>query len=263
MLKLELITRIPNSSPHPTPILFVHGAWHSAWCWDEHFLPYFAQHGYASHALNLRGHGASEGREHLRWTSIADYVADVAQMAGQLPTPPIVIGHSMGGFIVQRYLESQPAPAAVLLASIPPAGIFRFLLRYAGRHPLVFLMANLTLNVYRMVGTSELAREAFFSADMPDTKVKAYFARVQSESYRMALDTLAFALPKPARVKAPMLVLGAARDTIFSPREVEATARAYHAQVEFFPNMAHDMMLEADWQSVADRILSWLAEHAL
>ena len=50
-----------------------------------------------------------------------------------------------------------------------PAGIFRFLLRYAGRHPLVFLMANLTLNVYRMVGTSELAREAFrlASAKLP------------------------------------------------------------------------------------------------
>lgn len=34
----------------PNPIVFVHGAWHGAWCWEEHFVDYFAQHGYAIHA---------------------------------------------------------------------------------------------------------------------------------------------------------------------------------------------------------------------
>ena len=61
-MNLELIKSEPVSAAHPTPILFVHGMWHGAWCWAEHFLPYFAQHGYDSYALSLRGHGASEGR---------------------------------------------------------------------------------------------------------------------------------------------------------------------------------------------------------
>ncbi|MBI5715520.1 MAG: alpha/beta hydrolase, partial [Chloroflexi bacterium] len=47
-MQLELITRQPASNPRPTPLLFVHGAWHGAWCWAEYFLPYFAQHGYVS-----------------------------------------------------------------------------------------------------------------------------------------------------------------------------------------------------------------------
>jgi pimeloyl-ACP methyl ester carboxylesterase len=51
----------------------------------------------------LRGHGASEGRDRIRWHSIADYVSDVAQVAGQLSRSPVVIGHSMGGFTVQKY----------------------------------------------------------------------------------------------------------------------------------------------------------------
>ena len=44
-MKLEVITREPETDARPTPVLFVHGMFHGAWCWDEHFLPYFAQHG--------------------------------------------------------------------------------------------------------------------------------------------------------------------------------------------------------------------------
>ena len=44
-----------------TPVLFVHGAWHGAWCGDEHFLDFFADKGYRAVALSLRGHGAGRG----------------------------------------------------------------------------------------------------------------------------------------------------------------------------------------------------------
>jgi hypothetical protein len=44
---------------------------------------------------------------------------------------------------------------------------------------------------------------------------------------------------------------------------VQATARAYGAEAHVFPAMAHDMMLEPGWQTVADRILAWLAERGL
>jgi len=60
MVNLETIKEEPVSDARSTPILFVHGMWHAAWCWAEHFLPYFAQHGYVSHALSLRGHGGSD-----------------------------------------------------------------------------------------------------------------------------------------------------------------------------------------------------------
>jgi len=69
-MKIELITRKPDDKPKATSLLFVHGKWHGAWCWDEHFLPYFAAYGYDSTALSLRGHADSEGREGLRWYSI-------------------------------------------------------------------------------------------------------------------------------------------------------------------------------------------------
>ena len=99
---LELISRQPSGKTHRTPLLFVHGAWHAAWCWDEHFLPYFAAHGYEAHAVSLRGHGSSPGPKRLSWVSTADYVADVAATVQQFAVPPVIIGHSMGGFVVQK-----------------------------------------------------------------------------------------------------------------------------------------------------------------
>ena len=259
-MKLEVISKYPRGAARATPLLFVHGAWHGAWCWDEHFLGYFAQRGYAAHALSLRGHGASEGKDRLRWTRLAEYVADVASVAGSLPQPPVVIGHSMGGAIVQRYLETPRAPAGVLLASMPPAGACTAALRLARRHPLAFAKANLTLSLYPLVATPRLAREAFFSERLADERALAYAGRLGDESYLAFLDLLGLDLPRPQRVAVPMLVLGAGEDTFFDSREIAATARALRTEAVIFPGMAHDMMLEPGWQGVAERMATWIEE---
>lgn len=257
-MKLEVISRHPLESQHPTPLLFVHGMMHGAWCWDVHFLGYFAHHGFAAHAVNLRGHGSSEGRGNLRWTRIADYVEDVANAVRQLPGSPVLIGHSMGGFVIQKYLEDHDARGAVLLSSPPPAGLVGTTLRIALRRPLVFAKVNLTLSLLPVVATPQLAREAFFSADCPDEELLTYWKQMQDESYMALLDMVALDLPEPAKVKIPLLVLGAARDNMLEPREIEATARAYNTRAEIIDDVAHDSMLDPGWHSVAERILVWL-----
>jgi alpha-beta hydrolase superfamily lysophospholipase len=262
-MKLEVISREPKSETHSTPLLFVHGMWHGAWCWAEHFLLYFAKHGYSSYALSLRGHAGSEGHKRLRWNTLANYVSDVKQVVNEMKRPPVLVGHSMGGMIVQKYLESHQAPAAVLLASAPPKGLLPATLRAAILHPLVFLKVNLTLRTYPVVGTPGLCREMLFSSSMSEPEVEKYYSRMQDESFRAYVDMMFLNLPRPARVKSPVLVLGAANDKAIAVSEVEATARAYGTQAEFFPNMAHDMMLEAGWQAVADRVLSWLQNKGL
>ncbi len=257
-LQLEVITRKPDANPRPTPLLFVHGAWHGAWCWDEFFLPYFAKKGYVVHALSLRGHGKSLTDKPLRWLRARDYVADVEQIVNSLDKSPVLIGHSMGGYVTQKYLETHDAPAAVLLASIPSGGIFPFAVRSAIQHPLAFLKSNVTLSPYHLIGTVKLSKAAFFSDNMPDEQALKYHAQLQDESEMMVWETMLLNLPRPARVKTPLLVLGAVNDRVFPPPEVEATARAYGTQARLFPDMAHDMMLEAGWQSVADCIIEWL-----
>jgi pimeloyl-ACP methyl ester carboxylesterase len=264
MEKLEIIERHPTEKSQPTSILFVHGAWHGAWCWDEFFLPYFAERGFHVKALSLRGHGGSAGRERLRTWRVADYVQDVASIVRSFPQPPILVGHSMGGLIVQKYLEltgEPPIPKAFLLGSIPPYGVWKTALQILARQPLVFLMINLTWKLYPLVATVERMQHVFFSADMPGEQLEKYFARMQNESYLAFMDMLLLSLPKPERVKTPVWVLGAANDTVISIADVEATARAYRTQARLFGGMAHDMMLEKDWQKVADHIIDTIGEN--
>ena len=131
---LEVIDKGRSTAAHATPLLFVHGAFHGAWCWDDHFLDYFADRGYHALALNLRGHGGSPSPAPINACSVLDYVQDVSTVADRLPVPPVVIGHSMGGFVVQKYLAVHAAPAAVLVASAPPTGIAPATVRVACRH---------------------------------------------------------------------------------------------------------------------------------
>jgi pimeloyl-ACP methyl ester carboxylesterase len=244
--------------------VFVHGLWHGAWCWDEHFMPYLAERGHDCTAVSLRGHGASPGRERLRRIRVRDHVDDLVSVVADLPEPPVLIGHSMGGFVVQHYLEEQHAAAgAVLLASVPPSGAWRAALRTARRHPWAFTKVNAQLRLAPLVATPELARASLFSSSLPAAQVERYHRLLQDDSYLTFLDMLALDLVRAKRVRrVPMLVLGAAHDALFSPDEVLRTAAAYGADAEVVPGIAHDMMLDTDWEVVAERIARWLAERA-
>ncbi len=260
-MKLETITRTPKIATHKTPLLFVHGMWHGAWCWDEFFLPFFAEQGYQSTALSLRGHASSEGK--IAGSSIANYVSDVEQVAKTFDTAPVIIGHSMGGFVTQKYLQSNEAPAGVLLAPIPHFGVWPATARVFKHSPLTLLKVLTQFRLRPAVQTPADTRWALFSDDMPKKQLLKYYAKLDDESFRAYLDLLGLNLANPKRVKAPVLVLGAENDTVISIKNVHATAKAYKTQAEISPNMAHDMMLEAGWKSVAEKILSWLKEKGI
>lgn len=267
-MALEVITRQPSGTPRTTPLLFVHGAWHGAWCWDEYFLPYFADKGYAAHALSLRGHAGSPGTKPMGFNTVNDYVADVAQIADQIAATahqrPVVIAHSMGGYVAQKYLERYTTPAAVLIASIPSIGTLPLQWRLMTQHTVDFLKAVLTFNGWPFVSTPEKAHHHFFSANMPLGEVKSYQAQMNGESLWILVDAGLINRPNPAKINpTPMLVIAAENDAVFTLDEERETARAYGTTAEIFPNMAHDMMLERDWQKVAQRIVSWLDEQGI
>jgi pimeloyl-ACP methyl ester carboxylesterase len=267
-MALEVITRQPGSNPRSTPLLFVHGAWHGAWCWDEYFLPYFAEKGYSSHALSLRGHAGSLSRKPMGFNTAGDYVADVAQVANQIAVNtgqrPVVIGHSMGGYIVQKYLERYTAPAAVLVASIPSIGTIPLQLRLLRHHTIDFVKSGLMLNAWPFVSTPEKAHHHFFSANMPLGEVKSYQAQMNGESLWILVDAGLINRPNPRKINpTPILVVAAEKDAVFTLDEERKTAQDYGTTVEIFPNMAHDMMLERDWQKVAARIAEWLDKQGI
>ncbi|MCV7317285.1 alpha/beta fold hydrolase [Mycolicibacillus parakoreensis] len=258
---LEVIEAGESTGEHPVPLLFVHGAWNGAWVWQEYFLPFFAGRGHRAVALSLRGHGHSPAPRGLHHCTIGDYVADVRAVADGLPVAPVVIGHSMGGLVVQKYLEHRDAAAAVLMGSMPPAGAFGSGLRWLRHHPWHFTKIGLTGRSLPYVSTPALARERFFSPHTPEDRVRAFAARLQEESRRAGPSSIVDRV-RPRRVRTPILVLGAEFDGATSHTEVLATARAYRTAAEFFPT-GHAMMFDDGWQAVAERIHGWLGERGL
>lgn len=266
---IELLSHRPIVSKHTPPLLFIHGAWHGAWCWEEFFLPYFAQHGYHAHALSLRGHGDSPKTKRMFLNGVWDYVADVKYIADQLQAEygvaAVLIGHSMGGYVIQKYLQQYDASGAVLLASIPSFGTLPFTLRFTWRYPHILFQLLSRLNGYRIVADVRRFHRLFFSDDMPYEQVMRYHAKIGNESVRLFFESGLFQIPKPRRVQTkniPMLVIAADADRIFPLREEKATAQAYGTELVIIEHTAHDMMLEKTWQQTADAIIAWLEKMA-
>jgi pimeloyl-ACP methyl ester carboxylesterase len=243
-------------------IILVHGAWHSATCWANTFLPYFAEQGYTVLAPSLRHHGKSEAVGALRWQRIRDYAADIQQVVQNLEGKIYLVGHSMGGHVVQKYLELYPdAPIekAVLLCSVPPHGVWRATLKAIARHPLSFLFVNLTLSFKPLLRSTERVKELFFTDRIPQKQLDKAFQNVQDESYLAYLDMLFLDLPKPQKIKTPLLVIGAGNDFIFSKKDVLATAKAYNTEGVLFDNEAHNLFMEDNWRDVAKVIEAFIS----
>ncbi len=257
-LDLEVIAReAEGGSPHP-PLLFVHGSCHAAWCWDEHFLRYFAERGFDAHALSLRGHGESAIRGSLRWTSIAAYVADVEQVAATLPREPVVIGHSLGGLVVQKYLERHQAPGAVLVAPAPAVGMLSSSARMSRRDPLLSLRILLSMEPYTMFATPERARRFLFSPDVDGDTLHRHWSRLGRESFRSWTQMLT-TRPDAERIRrTPILILAGGGDRLIPESALRRTANLYGAELALVPDTAHDIMLEANWREAAEAMLGWL-----
>ena len=257
-LDLEVIARKADGGSDCPPLLFVHGSCHAAWCWDEHFLPYFAERGFDAHALSLRGHGESALQGNLRWTSIADYVADVEQVAADLPSSPVVIGHSLGGLIVQKYLERHQAPGAVLVAPAPAVGMLSASTRMSRRDPLLSLRILLSMEPYTMFATPERARRFLFSPDIDGDTLHRHWSRLGRESFRSWTQMLT-TRPDAERIRrTPILILAGGGDRLIPESALRRTANLYGAELTLVPDTAHDIMLEANWQQGAEAMLGWL-----
>ncbi|MYD66581.1 MAG: lysophospholipase [Chloroflexi bacterium] len=259
---IEVIVRQGADDAQRPPLLFVHGAGHGAWAWDEHFLGFFAAHGFDAYALSLRGHGESAGREQLSKASIADYASDVHDVAAGLPDVPVVVGHSLGARVVMKYLETHAAPAAALLAPLPRFGLLLSAARAARDHPGLAIRALLAGKPGRLLGARRLARQLNFSPELDEELVIEYASRQGPESTR-AMAQLTYVRPDRARIRArgvPLLVIGASGDYFVRPAAIRRVAASYGAEVKIVPGVAHCMILDARWRDVAGALLEWLEQ---
>ena len=217
-MHLEIISRLPEKNAKPTPLLFIHGAFCGAWVWDQHFLPYFAERGFAAHALSLRGHGNSEGLSLLPMFGVSDYVEDLANTVAAMDSPPILIGQSMGGVVVQRFLQDHTVPGAVLIGSGPPYGMLASAAVTFINSPIISTQISM-IPMLQLFSSNpvfmDMARKVLFSERMPEDEALDFLRRTQFESPRAIFD---LSWPhRPINQGTPLLVLGAEEDYFVPP----------------------------------------------
>ncbi|KAM3760347.1 hypothetical protein ACB098_01G186400 [Castanea mollissima] len=264
-----------RNSENP-PLVFVHGSYHAAWCWAEHWLPFFSACGFDCYALSLLGQGESDAPSGSVAGTLQTHASDVADfIQKKVLLPPVLLGHSFGGLIIQYYITNVKNNQAIemgnfypmltgaaLVCSVPPSGNSGLVWRYLFSKPIAAFKVTRSLAAKAFQTSLPLCKETFFSSTMDDQLVLRY-QELMRESSRMPLFDLRklnASLPVTSIPKGSveLLVLGANDDFIVDAEGLRETGRFYGVSPVNVERVAHDVMLDCSWEKGAKVILSWL-----
>lgn len=253
-MALEILSRRSDATGDRPGLLFVHGGYHGAWCWDEHFLPWFAARGFDALAVSLRGHARGDNPDVPINCTLDDYADDVKSVIDGLKRPVVLVGHSMGGVIAQRVLKARAdVVGSVMVAASPLKPSPGVIWRIFAQHPIDFVRAQ-------AFGDMKAGRRAmqsfFFDKDLaPDLRAR-YVQQLTAEASLKELFGRAPPSPDPSD-RRPMLVIAGRDDWSIPLRDHAALAKAYRAELVVCPG-GHDLMLSRHWERTAEAMRAWL-----
>lgn len=255
-----------------TSVILIHGEFLSPDCWQG-WQQRFEKAGYPCLAPAWPGHDRPvdelrrEPDPRLRSLGVGDLVDHYASLIAGLPAPPILIGHSIGGLVMQMLLDRGLGLAGVGLAPLPPRGALPGL---SLRGPL--LASLLVLGGWRRSPALSLRG---FSRRVGHTLPAAEQAEVHRRflvptAGRLVVEAAlgigtAIDFTNPARV--PLLLVGGEEDRILEPSALRALYRAHlrspaETALRLLPRRSHWLLTEPGWETLADFCLAWADTHA-
>lgn len=245
----------PAGPPNGRKVLFVHGVLAGSWIWHN-WLGHFAARGYDAYAINLRGHGGGRAVPDIGRVSFHEYVEDARRVAEDLGNP-ILVGHSMGGMVVQKVREALDPSHAVVLCSAPPRGILG--MYSPGMFAASFSHAADCLFWRPLLLTRHEMDTLGTNLCTPEVQQTVY-ERMTPESGRHLLELAIPGVPvDPRRSRGELLCVGAAHDRTIPAAVVRRIARHYDAPYREYHDHAHMIILEPGWEAVARDTADWLA----
>ena len=252
---LTALHAAPSGAARPHPVLFVHGYCVDGSIWND-WLEFFAERGVNAYAVHLRGRAGSKPNADLGGASIDDFADDASTVARHIGAKAIV-GHSMGGLVAQKVAERGDVDAAVLITPAPPRGISVLSPAVALRQIryLPWILGSRVVNP----GSEDL--RALVMNRVPREEQERLLDRMLPDSGRAGRDMSVVGVPVDAScVRCPLLVVSAEDDRFIPARIVARIARRYDASLVTVERHGHMVILEPDWQSLADRVERWIRE---
>lgn len=251
----------------PGAVVMVHGAFCGGWVFDAFRTP-FERAGLRVETPDLKGHGKADRPGDVAGLSMADYADDIAALCRSLTeadgSPPVLLGHSMGGLVAQMAARRTAVAALVLLAPSAPWGVLGSSVEEAvtaAALPLVaptpFSPVEPDLRLLRAYSLDRLApaeREAAARRARPES------ARAVLETLTWWLDPLMTTHIPAGRPGADALVVSGGRDRVHPPATVRQVAERLGADYREMAGMSHWLPGEPGWDMVAGEILAWLAD---
>jgi pimeloyl-ACP methyl ester carboxylesterase len=239
-------------------------------CWEQ-WLPLFQAKGFRCLAPDWPGRDQpidilrkNYPDPQLGKLTLSNVVEYWVSLIAKLDEKPILVGHSMGGLIVQLLLQRDLAAAGVAISSAPPMGVFTTkwsFLKSNWPHITPFAAQGQPIQMtferfqYTFVNTLALTeqRAAFEKYVVPESR------RVPGESLFTRIDF--------KKSHAPLLLIAGSADNIIPASLNRANYAAYAASAsstEFkeFEGRTHFILGQPGWEEVADFIAGWLNEKA-
>jgi pimeloyl-ACP methyl ester carboxylesterase len=259
-------------------IVLVHGLWMTPLSF-EYWAHHYGERGYRVHVPGW------PGMEHdIRWlrrfpesfgsVGIRQIVDHYERIVLGLEEPPILVGHGIGGLVVQALLDRGLGSSGVAIASAPIRGIWT--LPYTRIRVVTPQLLAVRLSGRCVKLTPAQFHRAFMNTASRDEATRSYDRYVVPGPGRVLLQA-EFANFNPfadtsinvrRNSRAPLLMIGAAHDLVSPPSMVRANVRAYRdsiATTEYkeFPGRAHFLIAQDGWQEVADYALDWVHDQEL
>jgi pimeloyl-ACP methyl ester carboxylesterase len=253
----------------PKSILFISGAFLNNNCWDEWKL-FFESKGYKciapawpykeASSEELRNRHSDAAIASIRLTTLMDHFASIVN---SFPEKPILIGHSLGGLIVQLLLQYELGAAGVVIHSFPPKGIdANFLFLKAVRKSMGFFtsiketyMISFKRWKYKIANgmTCEQQKQLYYDYAIPESKlvIRDTFKSIAKINFNDS--------------HVPLLFTAGGQDQIIPASLNYDNYKKYQSENSItdyieFKERNHLVFGQSAWKEDADFILYWLEQ---
>jgi alpha-beta hydrolase superfamily lysophospholipase len=247
-------------------LIFIHGMFQNPKSWKT-WINYFVQKGYNCFAPAWPYH---EGEpkdlrdnipQELGQLRLKEIINEFVKVISGLASKPVLIGHSVGGLIVQSLINKGLGEMGIAISSVAP-------------NQLMTLDLNKLNNVAAVINplkgnspsymTPAAFHGSFANTLSKDNSDKSYEAYATHESRNVLRDCMKeYGRVDFDKPHAPLLFIGAQNDKIIPPSLVCKNANAYsdpNSLINYieYSNRSHFICNEPGWDEVAAFSYNWI-----